>query len=76
MKEERPLPRILGMNKALIRTARPHLRILLTIAASVVPNNFVKADTLTAEEQALVDKGAVMEMYKPRRAQSPFHCSS
>jgi hypothetical protein len=57
--------RILCMNKARIRKARPHLRILLTIAASVAPINFAKADALTAEEQALFDKGAVMEMYKP-----------
>jgi hypothetical protein len=53
------------MNKALVKLAKPHLRVLLTIAASVAPLNFTKADTLTAEEQALVDKGAVMEMYKP-----------
>src|SRR5207244_4376024 len=66
LKEKLPLPRIFGMNKALVRLAKPHLRVLLTIAAaSVAPLNFTKADTLTAEEQALVDKGAVMEMYKP-----------
>ncbi len=54
------------MNKVLVKLAKPHLRVLLTIAAaSVAPLNFTKADTLTAEEQALVDKGAVMEMYKP-----------
>jgi hypothetical protein len=53
------------MNKALVELAKPHLRVLLTIAASIAPLNFTKADTLTAEEQALVDKGAVMEMYKP-----------
>src|SRR5207244_12733269 len=66
LKEKLPLPRIFGMNKALVRLAKPHLRVLLTIAAaSVAPFNFTKADTPTAEEQALVDKGAVMEMYKP-----------
>ena len=65
LKEKLPLPRILCMNKALVKLAKPHLRALLTIAASVGPLNFIKADTLTAEEQALVDKGAVMEMYKP-----------
>ncbi len=65
LKEKLPLPRIFGMNKALVKLAKPHLRVLLTIAASVAPLNFTKADTLTAEEQALVDKGAVMEMYKP-----------
>ena len=35
------------------------------MTAIVVPLNSSQADTLTAEEQALVDKGAVMEMYKP-----------
>ncbi len=75
LKEQLPLPRIFGMNKALVKLAKPHLRVLLTIAASVAPLNFTKADTLTAEEQALVNKGAVMEMLQTRRAQSPFHCS-
>src|SRR5205809_6222521 len=65
LKEKLPLPRRFGMNKALVKLAKPHLRVLLTIAASVAPLNFTKADTLTAEEQALVNKGAVMEMYKP-----------
>ena len=53
------------MNRALVKAAKPYLRVLLIIAASVLPLNFNKADTLTTEEQALVDKGAVMEMYKP-----------
>ena len=65
LKEKLPLPRRFGMNKALFKLAKPHLRVLLTIAASVAPLNFTKADVLTAEEQALVDKGAVIEMYKP-----------
>jgi hypothetical protein len=65
LKEKLPLPRILGINKALVKLAKLHLRTLLTIAASVGPLNLTKADTLTAEEQALVDKEAVMEMYKP-----------
>ena len=65
LKEKLPLPRIFGMNKALVELAKPHLRVLLAIAASVAPLNFTKADTLTPEEQALVNKGAVMEMYKP-----------
>ena len=65
LKEKLPLPRIFGMNKALVKLAKPQLRVLLTIAASAAPLNFTKADALTAEEQALVDKGAVMEMYKP-----------
>src|SRR5206468_10854996 len=65
LKEKLPLPRRFGMNKALFKLAKPHLRVLLTIAASVALLNFTKADVLTAEEQALVDKGAVIEMYKP-----------
>lgn len=65
LKEKLSLPRILRMNKTLVKPAKPHLRVLLTIAASVAPLNFTKADVLTAEEQALVNKGAVMEMYKP-----------
>ena len=65
LKEKLPLPRIFGMNKALVKLAKPQLKVLLIIAASVAPLNFTKADTLTAEEQALVNKGAVMEMYKP-----------
>ena len=41
-----------------------HLRLLVT-AAGLIMVNFAKADELTPEEQALVNKGAVMEMYKP-----------
>jgi len=53
------------MNKAVVKLAKPALRVLLITAAGTASLNFIKADTLTAEEQALVDKGAVMEMYKP-----------
>jgi hypothetical protein len=53
------------MSKALVKLAKPQLRVLLTIAAALAPLNSSKPDTLTAEEQALVDKGAIMEMYKP-----------
>src|SRR6476646_9915072 len=53
------------MDKALVKLAKLHLRTLLAIAASVGPLNLTKADTLTVEEQALVDKGAIMQMYKP-----------
>jgi hypothetical protein len=53
------------MSKALVKLQKPHLRVLLTIAAGLAPLNSSQPDTLTAEEQALVDKGAVMEMYKP-----------
>ena len=40
-----------------------HLRLLVT-AAGLIVVNLAKADELTPEEQALVNKGAVMEMYK------------
>jgi len=35
------------------------------MTAFFVPLNSSEPDTLTAKEQALVNKGAVMEMYKP-----------
>jgi hypothetical protein len=35
------------------------------MTAFFVPLNSSEPDTLTAQEQALVDKGAAMEMYKP-----------
>jgi hypothetical protein len=35
------------------------------MTAFFVPLNSSQADTLTEEEQALVDKGAIMQMYKP-----------
>jgi hypothetical protein len=53
------------MRNPLLKTGKTQLRVLLTIAAGLAPLNSSKPDTLTAEEQALVDKGAVMEMYKP-----------
>ena len=37
----------------------------LLIAAWLITPNFVEADDLTPEEQALINKGATMEMYKP-----------
>jgi hypothetical protein len=43
---------------------RDHLRLLVTTAWLILVT-FAKADELTSEEQALVNKGAVMEMYKP-----------
>jgi hypothetical protein len=39
--------------------------VLLVTMACLIMFNFVNADDLTSEEQALVNKGAVMEMYKP-----------
>ena len=40
-------------------------KVLLIAAASLIPLNFGLADTLTKEEQALLDKNRTMEMYKP-----------
>jgi len=53
------------MRKPLVRTDKEQLRVLLIMTAFFVPLNSSEPDTLTAEEQALVNKGAVMEMYKP-----------
>ncbi|PYL43591.1 MAG: hypothetical protein DMF42_03670 [Verrucomicrobia bacterium] len=53
------------MRKPLVRTGKAQLRILLIMTAPFVPLNSSQADTLTAEEQTLVNKGAVMQMYKP-----------
>src|SRR6266480_2026942 len=53
------------MRKTLMRTGKTQLRVLLVITAFLMPLNSVKPDTLTEEEQALVNKGAVMQMYKP-----------
>jgi hypothetical protein len=48
-----------------VRTGKAQLRLLLIMTASLAPLSSVKPDTLTTEEQALVNKGAVMQMYKP-----------
>ena len=53
------------MRKLLVRTGKAQLSVLLIMTAFFVPLNFSQADTLTEEEQALVDKGAIMQMYKP-----------
>ena len=53
------------MRKPLVRTYKKQWRVFLIISAFFVPLDSSKPDTLTAEEQALVDKGAVMQMYKP-----------
>jgi len=53
------------MRNLLLKTGKTHLRVLLLITASVIPLKASQPEQLTAEEQALVDKGAVMEMYKP-----------
>ena len=48
-----------------MRTGKAQLRALLIGTALFIPVDSSKSDALTAEEQALVDKGAVMQMYKP-----------
>src|SRR5881392_4257284 len=52
------------MTNPLVWTGKLEQRVLLIMTAFFVPLNFSKPDTLTKEEQALVNKGAVMEMYK------------
>ena len=53
------------MRKLLVRTGKAQLSVLLIMTAFFIPLNSSQADTLTEEEQALVDKGAIMQMYKP-----------
>jgi hypothetical protein len=54
------------MTRSLVRPGRAQLRLLLLMIGSLfVPLNHSESDTLTREEQALVDKGLFMEMYKP-----------
>ena len=53
------------MNKRPLELAKPQLKILLTIVVGLLPLDSAKSDTFAGEEQALVDRGAVMEMYKP-----------
>jgi hypothetical protein len=48
-----------------VRTDKAQLRVLLIVTAFFVPLNSSEPDTLTKEEQSLVDKGAIMQMYKP-----------
>src|ERR1700746_2499652 len=53
------------MRKPLVRTNNAQLRVLLLMTAFFVPLGSSEPETLTKEEQALVDKGALMELYKP-----------
>lgn len=53
------------MSTALINLRNPQWRVLLIAAISLIPVSSGRSDTLTAEEQALVDKGAFIQMYKP-----------
>jgi hypothetical protein len=48
-----------------VKTDKAQLRVLLIMTAFVVPLNSSEPDTLTKEEQELVGKGAIMQMYKP-----------
>jgi hypothetical protein len=56
---------MLLMSTPFARLADRHWKILLIAVASLIPLSSGRPDTLTAEEQALADKGAVMQMYKP-----------
>jgi hypothetical protein len=66
LKEIQLFRRRLSMRSALLKTGKTQLRVLLLLTASVVsPEAGGQLERLTAEERALVDKGAFMEMYKP-----------
>lgn len=56
---------MLSMSTALVNLRNPEWRVLLIAAISLIPVSSGRSDTLTAEEQAFVDKGAFMQMYKP-----------
>jgi hypothetical protein len=49
------------MRKLLVRTGKAQLSVLLIMTAFFVALNSSQADTLTEEEQALVDKGAIID---------------
>ena len=53
------------MSTPFVKLASRQRRVLLITAVSLIPLSSGRSDTLTAEEQALADKGAVMQMYKP-----------
>jgi hypothetical protein len=53
------------MSTPFVNLANRQWTVLLIAAACLIPLSSGRPDTLTAEEQALADKGAVMEMYKP-----------
>jgi hypothetical protein len=53
------------MRKPLVRIDKQKSILLLVTTLLLISPTAGKPDTLTREEQALVDKGAVMEMYKP-----------
>src|SRR5262249_27111996 len=53
------------MRKPLLRSGKQKSILFLVTGLLLISPSTGKPDTLTREEQALVDKGAVMEMYKP-----------
>jgi hypothetical protein len=53
------------MRKPLVTSGKQKSILLLVTTLLLISPTAGKPDTLTREEQALVDKGAVMEMYKP-----------
>ena len=53
------------MRKALVRLGKQESILFLIATLMLISLSTGKSDTLTREEQALVDKGAVMEMYRP-----------
>jgi hypothetical protein len=65
LKEIQHFRRRLSVRHPLLKTSKTQLRVLLIMTALVVPLNSSQAETLSEEEQALVDKGAIMQMYKP-----------
>ena len=53
------------MRKSHARTDKAQLRVLLLMTVFFVPLDSSEPDTLTKEEQALINEGAIMQMYKP-----------
>jgi hypothetical protein len=48
-----------------VQITRTQVRLTITTAAYLAIVSFAVAGDLTSEEQALVDKGSTMQMYKP-----------
>ncbi len=64
------------MRKPLVSTGKQKSILLLVTTLLLISPTAGKPDTLTREEQALVDKGAVMEMYKPDSGHFIAHIDS
>jgi hypothetical protein len=56
---------MLSMSTAFVNLRSPQCRVLLIAAVLLIPGSSGRSDTLTKDEQALADKGAVIQMYKP-----------